>query len=70
MAARKIMNLKQIADTYGIDYRTFKKDMGQMEGVYNDLDNVGFDGRKFYPIHQQIIEEYFGRMPEIKSKKK
>jgi len=66
MAARKVMNLKQIADAYGVDYRTLKRDMALREGLYDDLDAADFDDSKFYPIHQKIIEEYFGKMPEMK----
>lgn len=68
--ARKVMTLKQLADAYGVDYRTFQKDMVQHAGLYDDLDDANFDGRKYYPIHQNIIEEYFGKMPENKKQKK
>ncbi len=68
--ARKVMTLKQIADAYGVDYRTFQKNMDQQESIYDELDDAGFDGRKYYPIHQGIIEDYFGKMPENKKQKK
>ena len=68
--ARKVMTLKQIADAYGVDYRTFQKNMNQQENIYDELDDAGFDGRKFYPNHKKIIEDYFGNMPTNKKQKK
>jgi len=62
--ARKVMALKQIAAAYGVDYRTFKRDMARHERLYDALYNAGFDGRKFYPVHQNIIEKYFGQIPK------
>ncbi len=66
MAVRKVMNYKQIADAYGIDYRTLKKDMALRDGLYDELDDAGFDESKFYPVHQEIVESYLGPMPETK----
>ncbi len=63
--ARKVMNLNQIAAAYGGDHRTFKKDMARHERLYDELCDSGFDGRKFYPIHQTIIEKYFGIIPKL-----
>ena len=68
MGTRKIMNLKQIAQAYGADYRTFKRDMENRSGIYDELEDAGFDGSKFYPIHQQIVEDYFGPIPEPKKR--
>ncbi len=61
---RKVMNLNQIAAAYGVDSRTFKRDMARHERLYDELYDSGFDGRKFYPIHQNIIEKYFGQIPK------
>jgi hypothetical protein len=62
--SRKVMALKQIAAAYGVDYRTFRKDMNRHAGIWNELEAAHWDGSKFYPIHQGIIEKYFGKMPE------
>ncbi len=63
--ARKVMNLNQIAAAYGVDYRTFLRDMARHEHLLDELDKAGFDGRKFYPIHQNITEKYFGIIPKL-----
>jgi hypothetical protein len=62
--SRKVMSFKQMAEAYGVNHRTFRNDMRNHEGLVELLEAAQFDGRKFYPIHQQIIEEYFGRIPE------
>jgi hypothetical protein len=65
MANRKVMYLKQIADAYGVDYRTFKKDMERKE-VFEELTESGWDGLKFYTREQEIVEKHFGPMPDKK----
>ncbi len=63
--ARKVMDLKQIAAAYGVDYRTLRSDMLKIDHLYDELDAAGYGGRKFYPIHQALMEKYFGIIPKL-----
>jgi len=60
------MNFKQIATAYGVDYRTLRKDLKKYGGFWQELEDSGFDGIKFYPKQQKIIEKYLGKIPSNK----
>ena len=64
------MTFKQVADTYGVDPRTLRKDMNECDDIWNELEDAGWDGRKLYPIHQDIIERHLGKMNDGDKTKK
>ncbi len=60
------MNLTQVAERYGVSFNKFRTDMQNKDGLEEELtDNGFFSGasRSLYPIHIEIIESYFGKMP-------
>jgi hypothetical protein len=64
--SQKVMHFKQLAAAYGVDPRTFRKDLDNYKGVWQELEDSGFDGIKYYPKQQEIIEKHLGKMPSKK----
>ncbi len=60
---KKMMYFNQVAQCYGIDPRTFMKDLQSRDGIMEELEQSLWDGRKFYPKQIEIIEKYFGKIP-------
>jgi len=64
--SQKVMNFKQIATAYGVDHRTLRKDLEKYKELWQELEDSGFEGVKFYPKQQEIVEKYLGKIPSNK----
>lgn len=65
--ALKVMNLSEIAQRYGVTPPTFRKSIEEKEELIEMLEASGFifkEHRLFYPKQIEIIEDYYGKMPD------
>ena len=67
--SQKVTTFKQVADAYGVDPRTLRKDMNECDDIWNELEDAGWDGHKLYPIHLEIIERHLGKIDDSNESK-